>query len=606
EFGNSVGTQEENSIKADHVNLYDENVRNTPKTPTPESCEYLYFTYTEGNGIDVVVPVESILAISKRFVNIAYGFFLGKRLAYPVVANYNGPWFIRNHPLILRKWNPDDNLLKEDDGNVSVWVKLHGVHVMAFSKDGLSAIGTKLDNIVVAMLKFMGKGYYKCTIHVEYEWKPPKCLYCKVFGHTQEECPKNIILGVVKNLKKLSQTSLGVSVGPKMGFKPHKEYRPIPKKPIASPSGTTNLVNNGANSSGSSIMNVKNSSTSNIPIIDKIKKFEDFFIDGQAILVDEAGNPLKKVECLGDYDSEDENGLIVVPEIANSNANQIGNGNVVAARAEGNANGNNIYQIRCYNCRRLGHLARNCTDAAYLQTQLLIVQKEEARIQIQAKEFDLMATVGDLDEIVEVNANCILMANLQQASTSDTQTDKAPVYDSDGSAEYIELLEPILEPHQAQQNNSNVIYAVFSVEQSRGTVEQHPATVEKARTVPFGSDHITAILGYADLKWGNILIARSKDEAPEEIKIFLKNITILLQAPVIINDRKDIGKLGAKGDIGFFIELDLTYAPSTITTQKPTERELDLLFEAMYDDYIGGQPSSATRTAPAAQAPQVL
>ncbi|GKA29931.1 retrovirus-related pol polyprotein from transposon TNT 1-94 [Tanacetum coccineum] len=52
--------------------------------------------------------------------------------------------------------------------------------------------------------------------------------------------------------------------------------------------------------------------------------------------------------------------------------------------------------------------------------------------------------------------------------------------------------------------------------------------------------------------------------------------------------------------------LDLTYAPSTITTQKPTERELDLLFEAMYDDYIGGQPSAAPRTVPAAQAPQVL
>ncbi|GJZ16184.1 hypothetical protein Tco_0551861 [Tanacetum coccineum] len=43
--------------------------------------------------------------------------------------------------------------------------------------------------------------------------------------------------------------------------------------------------------------------------------------------------------------------------------------------------------------------------------------------------------------------------------------------------------------------------------------------------------------------------------------------------------------------------LDLTYAPSTITTQKPTERELDLLFEAMHDDYIGGQPSAAPRTA---------
>ncbi|GJV05355.1 putative ribonuclease H-like domain-containing protein [Tanacetum coccineum] len=52
--------------------------------------------------------------------------------------------------------------------------------------------------------------------------------------------------------------------------------------------------------------------------------------------------------------------------------------------------------------------------------------------------------------------------------------------------------------------------------------------------------------------------------------------------------------------------LDLTYALSTITSQKSTERELDLLFEAMYNDYIGGQPSAATRTAPVAQAPQVL
>ncbi|GJT08173.1 retrovirus-related pol polyprotein from transposon TNT 1-94 [Tanacetum coccineum] len=45
--------------------------------------------------------------------------------------------------------------------------------------------------------------------------------------------------------------------------------------------------------------------------------------------------------------------------------------------------------------------------------------------------------------------------------------------------------------------------------------------------------------------------------------------------------------------------LDLTYAPSTITSQKPSERELDILFETMYDDYIGGQTSNATKTAPA-------
>ncbi|GJX86052.1 retrovirus-related pol polyprotein from transposon TNT 1-94 [Tanacetum coccineum] len=171
-----------------------------------------------------------------------------------------------------------------------------------------------------------------------------------------------------------------------------------------------------------------------------------------------------------------QNGQIVVPGITNQNPN--GNGNVVAARAEGNATGNNGNQIRCYNCRGLGHLARNCTvrprrrDAAYLQTQLLIAQKEEAGIQLQAEEFDLMAAAADLDEIEEVNANCILMANLQQASTSGTQTDKAPIYDSDRSVEvhnydncydneifnmftqeeqYTELLKPIPEPHQVQQ-----------------------------------------------------------------------------------------------------------------------------------------------------------
>nr|GEV53619.1 hypothetical protein [Tanacetum cinerariifolium] len=50
--------------------------------------------------------------------------------------------------------------------------------------------------------------------------------------------------------------------------------------------------------------------------------------------------------------------------------------------------------------------------------------------------------------------------------------------------------------------------------------------------------------------------------------------------------------------------LDLTYAPSTITMQQPSEGELDLLFEAMYDDYFGGQPSATGRSVSPVQEPQ--
>nr|GEY50742.1 hypothetical protein [Tanacetum cinerariifolium] len=210
-------------------------------------------------------------------------------------------------------------------------------------------------------------------------------------------------------------------------------------------------------------------------------------------------------------DVRNQNGYNVVKNVRNQQHElrvmQLGiNGNLVATRAEGNATGHNGNQIRCDKCRGLGHFARNCTvrprrrDVAYLQTQLLITQKEEKGIQLQAEEFDLMATAADLDEIEEVDVNCILMANLQQASTSSTQTDKAPVYDSDGSAEvhnydncydnetfnmftqeeqYTELLEPILKSHQVPRNDNNVISKDTSVEQGGETVEQHPVNFKE-------------------------------------------------------------------------------------------------------------------------------
>nr|GEW57644.1 integrase, catalytic region, zinc finger, CCHC-type, peptidase aspartic, catalytic [Tanacetum cinerariifolium]GEW66126.1 integrase, catalytic region, zinc finger, CCHC-type, peptidase aspartic, catalytic [Tanacetum cinerariifolium] len=489
-------------------------------------------------------------------------------------------------------------------------------------------------------------------------------------------------------------------------------------------------------------------------------------------------------------------------------------------------------------------------------------------IQLQAEEFDLMATAADLDEIEEVNTNYILMANLQQASTSGTQTDKALVYDSDGSAEKQQSLydgkvslekhdlpvvhdseetlqlaqetDECLAKHKAleleierllrevvNQDIMSVVQNNFVIETSNlqtelehtkerfenciikkeneyaklwndwykkceeckfdkisydkadndmqqkikrlqallgdlkgksmdtlcvsGTLnplsqklenknvelefqkqttnvsinkkqkKQQPkvkktkkvrsieilaspnpskpryflrwsptrrmfdlkgkiiassesesqydcskgykackptikqflnSTFSLAGTIRFGNDHVVAILGFGQFYDSDLEVAFRRNayfvknlEGVDLLKgnrstnLYTINLHEMASAsPICLMAHASFTKLWlwhqrlshlnfdtindlAKNDLvsgllkfkyhkehpcpSYDSGLDLTYAPSTITTQQPTEGELDLLFEAMYDDYIGGQPSAALRTVPAAQVHQV-
>nr|GEZ33467.1 homeobox protein knotted-1-like 6 [Tanacetum cinerariifolium] len=166
------------------------------------------------------------------------------------------------------------------------------------------------DNIFLVMPKFNEEGHYICNVRVEYEWKPPICTSCKVFEHIHEECPKNIGAGEKKTLKKHSQTSRGVLVVPTIEVSNSNPFKVLYSVDndveLGTNEGTTNLVNNEATSSGSSFMNIDNSSTRTTLITDKIGKFEELLTSGKATFVDEDGNPLKKVEYPDDYDSEDE------------------------------------------------------------------------------------------------------------------------------------------------------------------------------------------------------------------------------------------------------------------------------------------------------------
>nr|GEU91782.1 hypothetical protein [Tanacetum cinerariifolium] len=65
----------------------------------------------------------------------------------------NGPWLICNMPLVLRKWSPLVNVAKEDIKSVPFWAKFYDAPVTAFTKDGLSAIVTKLGAPLMQCLK---------------------------------------------------------------------------------------------------------------------------------------------------------------------------------------------------------------------------------------------------------------------------------------------------------------------------------------------------------------------------------------------------------------------------------------------------------------------
>nr|GEV91134.1 hypothetical protein [Tanacetum cinerariifolium] len=308
------------------------------------------------------------------------------------------------------------------------------------------------------------------------------------------------------------------------------------------------------------------------------------------------------------------NGLIVVSRIVNQNANQNGNGNVVAARAEGHA-----------------------------------------------EEFDQMATVRDIDEIKEVNSNCILMANLQQALTSgldntaktrrpqprsNTKNDRVPSASKSSCIKNKEVKQCLITFNHdvcvinyendmnshADNQNANVSNAANQ--------KKHKPKVRKTKNV--GSKERFAspkprkprtCLRWSptgrlfDLKGKLIVSSKSKCQSDSSIcdnastsnpkeptskrvynhrtRKIIDTMNVTFDELLAIAFEQRSSKLRLQGMTSGQINsgLNLTYASSTITSQKSTERELDLLFEAMYDDYIDGQTSTASRTTPAAPAP---
>nr|GEW38314.1 hypothetical protein [Tanacetum cinerariifolium] len=215
----------------------------------------------------------------------------------------DGPWMIRGVPIFLHKWSPSVSLLEEELSCVPVWVKFHNVSLVAYTLDGLSLIAMKI-----------GPRYTKETIRVEYEWEPPRCGTCLIFGHSVDGCPKapkRVVNRVDKGnggssgvddegfIEVKKKKSCGNNGGTKnfklISMKPKTQYRPRVNQLTEGVSPKTTYSKKCLDISNSfEALNVDDSVT------------EEVESDGKCVLMNDDGNPLVKVDYSGDHDGDDE------------------------------------------------------------------------------------------------------------------------------------------------------------------------------------------------------------------------------------------------------------------------------------------------------------
>ncbi|XP_074271599.1 uncharacterized protein LOC141595534 [Silene latifolia] len=141
----------------------------------------------------------------------------------------SGHYLFDNKPMIMKAWERDMEMTKEDVKCVHAWIRLHRLPLKLWGK-GLPKIAgivgkhvkndtateerTRLgfarvmvemlvDQELPAKIAFKDEHGIVNQIEVEYEWKPIKCMKCQGMGHDQEQCRKDKLVKVktlVKNV----------------------------------------------------------------------------------------------------------------------------------------------------------------------------------------------------------------------------------------------------------------------------------------------------------------------------------------------------------------------------------------------------------------------
>ncbi|PWA75859.1 hypothetical protein CTI12_AA238320 [Artemisia annua] len=148
----------------------------------------------------------------------------------------NGPWLVDGKPFFVQKWEAGLCMVKPEPSKVPIWVKIYNVPLEAWNTEGISSIASSvgnpiiMDRITASMcLRAYGRASFarvlvevdasrelaesieicynklgkSMNLRVGYDWKPPLCTHCKVFGHdykafkvrvwTEEELAKEVV-----------------------------------------------------------------------------------------------------------------------------------------------------------------------------------------------------------------------------------------------------------------------------------------------------------------------------------------------------------------------------------------------------------------------------
>ncbi|GJV94535.1 TMV resistance protein N [Tanacetum coccineum] len=144
---------------------------------------------------DFILPMATVNATKHKFENTLVGFFVGKKVAFPLVKNY-----------VTNTWNKFGfkKIIGDDEGVFYFkFATSKGLEQgrVGYARALIKVLADKeLKQEVTMAIPTVEEEVVSHTlvkIQVEYEWKPPICVDCKVFGHASHQCPKCIPTKVV-------------------------------------------------------------------------------------------------------------------------------------------------------------------------------------------------------------------------------------------------------------------------------------------------------------------------------------------------------------------------------------------------------------------------